>query len=207
MSKSLRKIFLIRHAEKPVPELGIGGVDYLGVPDKRSLSVRGWQRAGSLVRFFAPLHGQAVAGLIERPDTLYAASPSTKSQRPVQTLLDVSQHLKLPVRQEFDSGADERRLLDAMKSAATVALVSWRQDSMASLGRLLMDDDAPVPEWDKSRFDVVWVFSRERRGWHFSQLPQLLLPGDRPETIALPEAPDQSASARSTWRTTAGSSS
>lgn len=186
MSKSLRKIFLIRHAEKPVAELGVGGVDRLGTPDKRSLSVRGWQRAGALVRFFAPLHNVPVAGVIERPDALFAASPRSKSQRPVQTLLELAQHLKLPIRQEFDSDADEARLLDAAKSSATVALVSWRQDSMADFARLLVDDEVSVPEWDRSRFDVVWVFKRERRGWHFTQLPQLLLPGDRPETFESP---------------------
>lgn len=193
MPKSLRKIFLIRHAEKPVPEAGIGGVDPLGTPDRRSLSVRGWQRAGALVRFFAPLHGVPVASLIERPDTLYAASPRSKSNRPLQTLLDIAQHLKLPVHHEFDSGGDEQKLLDAAKSSATVALISWRQDSMASFARLLLEGDAAVPEWDKSRFDLVWVFSRERRGWRFSQLPQLLLPGDQPTAIELP-APARPAS-------------
>lgn len=86
MPKPLRKIILIRHAEKPVTEQGILGVDELGNPDRRSLSVRGWQRAGALARFFAPLHGAYAHGTIERPDALFAASPRSKSERPLQSL-------------------------------------------------------------------------------------------------------------------------
>lgn len=183
MPKLLRKIILIRHAEKPVPEHGILGVDELGNPDRRSLSVRGWQRAGALVRFFAPLHGAWHDGTIERPDALFAASPRAKSQRPLQTLRDLADHLRLGIRQEFDSGADEARLIDAARSTASVALVSWRQDAMADFARLLLDNDVPRPSWDKRRFDVAWVFTRERRAWRFAEVPQLLLPGDRPSGI------------------------
>jgi hypothetical protein len=183
MPKPLRKIILIRHAEKPVPEQGILGVDEFGNPDPRSLSVRGWQRAGALARFFAPLHGAYAHGAIERPDALFAASPRSKSQRPLQTLYDVAAQLGLGICQDFDSDADEARLIDAARSAAGVALVSWRHDSMAAFARLLLDDDVPVPDWDKRRFDVAWVFTRERRAWRFIQVPQLLLPGDRPHGI------------------------
>lgn len=47
----LRKLFLIRHAEKPAPDLGINGVDLNGQPDRRGLSVRGWQRGLNGWRF------------------------------------------------------------------------------------------------------------------------------------------------------------
>jgi hypothetical protein len=189
MSKPLRKIILIRHAEKPVPDQGILGVDELGNPDRRSLSVRGWQRAGALVRFFVPLHGAGADGAIERPDALFAASPRSKSERPLQTLRNVAACLDLDVHQDFDSDGDEARLIDAARSTASVALVSWRQDSMATFARLLLDDDVPVPDWDKRRFDVAWVFTRERRAWRFTQVPQLLLPGDLPSGIAASSAP------------------
>jgi hypothetical protein len=193
MSKPLRKIILIRHAEKPVPDQGILGVDELGRPDRRSLSVRGWQRAGALVRFFAPRHGAPADEAIERPDVLFAASPRSKSRRPLQTLCNLAAHLDLAIQQEFDSDGDEARLIDAARSTATVALVSWRQDSMAALARLLLDDDVPVPEWDKQRFDIAWVFTRERRAWRFTQVPQLLLPGDLPSVMAASAAAGETA--------------
>jgi hypothetical protein len=46
------KIMLIRHAEKPVSD-SPAGVREDGSSDKHSLIVRGWQRAGGLVEFFA----------------------------------------------------------------------------------------------------------------------------------------------------------
>lgn len=191
MPTSLRKILLIRHAEKPVPELGIGGVDERGSADRRSLSVRGWQRAGALVRFFAPRDGVFAHDGLERPDALFAASPRTKSRRPLQTLSELAQELDLPVRQEYDSECDEARLVAAARDSAGVALISWRQDAMAPFARRLLGDDALVPDWPKSRFDVVWVFTRHAGGWTFDQVPQCLLPGDRAETMAVPVLADQ----------------
>ena len=175
----LRKLFLIRHAEKPVPDLGINGVDLNGQPDRRGLSVRGWQRAAALVRCFAPLNGVFPHPALERPDALFAASPRAKSERPLQTLLDLADELGLPVCHEHDSGGGEAALLAQAHAQAQVALVSWRQDHMATLARRLLDDETPVPDWDKSRFDLLWVFERGLNGWRFQQVPQRLLPGDR----------------------------
>ncbi|MEA2814532.1 MAG: hypothetical protein QOI93_2229, partial [Rhodospirillaceae bacterium] len=50
-------ILIIRHADKPEPG-GDGGVDAVGVPDKNSLTPRGWQRAGIWAELFAPSVGQ-----------------------------------------------------------------------------------------------------------------------------------------------------
>ncbi len=48
------KIMLIRHAERPNADKSLRGVGFDGRKDKESLTVRGWQRAGALARFFAP---------------------------------------------------------------------------------------------------------------------------------------------------------
>jgi hypothetical protein len=48
------KIMVIRHAEKPDKQAGMSGISKVGEPDKDDLTVRGWQRAGALVRFFNP---------------------------------------------------------------------------------------------------------------------------------------------------------
>ena len=181
----LRKLFLMRHAEKPVPDLGINGVDLNGQPDRRALSVRGWQRAAALVRCFAPVNGVFPHPALERPDALFAASPRAKSERPLQTLLDLADELALPVCHAHDSGGGEQALVAQAQAQARVALVSWRQDHMATLARCLLDDDAPVPDWDKSRFDLLWVFERGLNGWRFQQVPQRLLPGDRTEVAPL----------------------
>ncbi|MGF6303029.1 hypothetical protein OKW43_005714 [Paraburkholderia sp. WC7.3g] len=52
----MKKTMVIRHAEKPVKGLAMG-VDERGVGDNGHLTVRGWQRAGALARFFSPVTG------------------------------------------------------------------------------------------------------------------------------------------------------
>ncbi len=46
-----RKIMVLRHAEKLEPERDVHGVDASGRQDSCELSVRGWQRAATLVQF------------------------------------------------------------------------------------------------------------------------------------------------------------
>ena len=41
----------------------------------------------------------------------------------------------------------------------------------------------PPTEWPEDRFDVVWTFTRTADGWHFAQLPELVLPQDRSAPI------------------------
>src|SRR5579885_3119382 len=66
------KIMLIRHAERPSADKRFRGVTIEGRKDKEELTVRGWQRAGALVRFFAPLDGHFVHPGLARPDILFA---------------------------------------------------------------------------------------------------------------------------------------
>ena len=54
MAQICTKLIIIRHAEKPDPQANIGGVSEAGGADRNDLTVRGWQRAGALVRLFNP---------------------------------------------------------------------------------------------------------------------------------------------------------
>jgi len=54
MAGDCTKLMVIRHAEKPDKQAGISGVTEAGMADKDELTVKGWQRAGALVRFFNP---------------------------------------------------------------------------------------------------------------------------------------------------------
>jgi hypothetical protein len=54
------KIMRMRHAAKPSEDGSVVRVDEFGHPSKDELSVRGWQRAGALVRLFAPAIQSAV---------------------------------------------------------------------------------------------------------------------------------------------------
>ena len=76
---SLVQVTFIRHAE----EHKKAGLNERGEPDDHSLTIRGWQRAGALARFFAG--GMANAG---RPDVIYASrvAEGSESKRPFQTV-------------------------------------------------------------------------------------------------------------------------
>src|ERR1700676_1320942 len=63
-----RKIMLIRHGEKPPGDGSPTGVHEDGSQNDHSLIVRGWQRAGALVPYFAAPNDAA----IDPPTYLYA---------------------------------------------------------------------------------------------------------------------------------------
>jgi hypothetical protein len=83
---------LIRHAERPSPDKSIRGVTQEGVKSKQELTVRGWQRAGALVRFFAPRDNRFVHPALARPQILFAckAGPAAPSLRPQHSLLPLA---------------------------------------------------------------------------------------------------------------------
>ncbi len=183
------KIMLIRHAEKPNGRGAEQGVDENGAADAKSLSVRGWERAGALVCYFAPSDGKFTNPRITTPEAIFAVAPSPAhpSLRPVQTVRPLAQALRLSVRQDFCSEDPLSEVVAAVEAATGPVLMSWRHEAMCELANLLLGRD-DAPQWPKDRFDVVWVFDRSNRQWRFNQVAQLLLPGDSLEVIETPKS-------------------
>jgi hypothetical protein len=189
-----QKIMLIRHAEKPEGE--IQGVDVSGNGGKEFLVVQGWQRAGALARFFAPVSPQFQRPGIELPQFLFAAGPvgkkqkkasnGSKSCRPEQTLTPLSKLLgrKVPLNLNFVKG-DEQQVAEAAMACAGVVLIAWQHEDIPAIANAILGKAGVVPAtWPGNRFDVVWVFDLgPRGGYSFSQVPQMLLPGDLPAVI------------------------
>jgi hypothetical protein len=198
---------IIRHAEKPPTKPPPFGVTIDGQQDKESLIVRGWQRAGALVNFFAPQQGaQFHNPSIATPQFIYASKIETKgstptaskgkkigskSQRPQETVTPLIEMLgtKASVNFTFDKG-DEKHLAKSARDAAGVVLICWEhQDIPAIVAHLPVSSQTPVPtKWpvDKNgegRFDVVWVFELDTTSgtYNYSQIPQCLLAGDSPD--------------------------
>ena len=178
------RIMLIRHAEKP--REGGRGVDRHGRPDEHALSIEGWQRAGALVRFFAPLEGQAGHAHIETPRHLVAtrqdaARPSSRSR---DTLLPLAEALGIGVDDEWDvDAAALPALVRHLRSLDGPVLVAWSHEALPALANeLLHRPDAPS-RWPDDRFDMVWVIERVGLSRSFAQVPQRLLAGDRPQAI------------------------
>ena len=174
-------LLLIRHAEKPSDDGLVRGVDAFGREDPDSLSVRGWQRAGALVRLFSPHDSSAAAPGLPVPQSLWAPRPvpPTPSQRSRETLMPLAESLSLPIQTQFARG-DEAAVAQALLNLSGVVLVAWAHEGIPSIARGLGPVDATFPlAWPKDRFDLVWVFTPQQGArWSLRQVPQRLLAGD-----------------------------
>jgi len=173
---------LIRHGEKP-PKAGPppGGVHEDGLPHQQSLIVRGWQRAGALAPFFATPWDPAIAP----PTHLY--SPPRRHDdgdhgRPFQTVTPLSERLELALNTSFSLDAETELAAD-VRTCDGVVLIAWEHKRIPLIANALLGDATTAPQaWPDDRFDLVWIFDLQPDGrYAFSQRPQLLLHGDRPE--------------------------
>jgi len=179
------KIMLLRHAEKPDTN-GTRGVAITGSEDRRSLTVRGWQRAGALIALFGPGLQRHTNPLLATPTTIFASRPTANSVRSFHTIEPLAQRLSIDI--DLTYGDSEEAALAARVIAENgIVLISWKHDGLPKLGNAIVGNATICPQlWPKDRFDLVWVFDRPIGGaaWGFAQVPQLLLTGDRAEPIA-----------------------
>ena len=177
-------IMIIRHAEKPLPGRAARGITRSGRPDKRSLTVDGWQRAGALIDLLAPARGLPPAGL-DTPAAIYAsAAVRGRSKRAIETVKPLADRLGLKVVDRYAPG-DEAKLVDELVARPGASLVSWHHKSISKIvERLGAVTPTPPAHWPEDRYDMVWTFTRDGDGWRFEQVLQLLLAGDQPEPIA-----------------------
>ena len=173
------KIMFIRHGEKPTENNPDYGIDKNGRKDDEELTVRGWQRAGALARFFLPRDGFHAGSPLETPDTLVAPAVTDdhSSKRAKHTLQPLAALLdNLPIQQPFARG-DEDRLGDAFAAMHGVVLVAWEHEAINDIIVRATGGVIRPPCWPASRFDMVYVLTAEG-GWRLQQWPQLLLAGD-----------------------------
>ncbi|MEN3325494.1 MAG: hypothetical protein V7638_301, partial [Acidobacteriota bacterium] len=110
MSESPRKavkVMVIRHAEKPTSDTY--GVTLEGKRESESLTVRGWQRAGALVSFFAPANNSFNDPALAQPQYLFASRPKKRngSRRSVETLTPLAEKLALRINSKFPRSESE----------------------------------------------------------------------------------------------------
>ncbi|WCM25337.1 hypothetical protein NDN01_14835 [Sphingomonas sp. QA11] len=182
----MARIMFTRHAEKPFGTTAGVGLDGTANPD--DLIVLGWQRAGALVRFFAPHDPASLSPGIATPTAIFAsdaASPGA-SLRPQHTVLPLSQELGITI--DTSIAKKDKKALAAAAIAAAAAgpvLVAWQHDVIPDLvDHVAGSKIAPRP-WPGDRFDMVWVLDQAPGAttWTFSQVPQLLLAGDSAQPI------------------------
>jgi hypothetical protein len=178
-------ILIIRHAEKPGESWPGSGLTLDGVPDKKSLVIRGWQRAGS----WSALFGAGFGGLdYPTPDVIYAADPNATtgdepSQRPFETVIPLAARLGLTPDTKFALG-QEAQLAEELVGQTGVVLVAWEHKAIARTLLPAIANHQTLPDmptkWDGTRFDVVLRFDRTspEATWSFRQLCPCLLSGD-----------------------------
>ncbi len=191
------QVIVIRHAEKPTARPKRHGVREDGTPDKESLTVAGWQHAGSLAAVFAAGGAHPDGAGIGQPGHIFAAGVGKKrlkdaegktvtvgshSRRPLQTVTEAAARLGLVPDTAHSRGEEAALAADALARDGTV-LICWQHEDIPAIGRAIAGDGAGVPDtWPGDRYDLFWIFDRTGKGWRFRQLvhPRLTRGADNP---------------------------
>ena len=186
---SATKIMIIRHAEKPADDGPITGVSQAGLQDPEELTVRGWQRSGALIRFFAPAKGLFASSLLATPDVIFASGVAkhSKSLRPQHTVLALADFLGQQLDLSHTKGEEDLLVADALSKNGSI-LIAWEHEAIPAIANRITGDSKTCPQkWTEDRFDLVWVFVRgsAAKHWSFEQVPQMLLPGDSSDLIPI----------------------
>jgi hypothetical protein len=176
-------IMIIRHAEKPLPGQADRGVDESGLEDDKSLTVRGWQRAGALAHLFSSpqLPLQVPAAIVASAPVKMDGS-GTRSLRPTQTVAPLAGRLQIEPDTAFSKG-QEAQAGPAIYLQAHPTLVCWQHEAIPRLASAIVGSAEIAPAaWDDDDYDSVWLLSLRpgARQWTFQHELQRLLPGDRP---------------------------
>jgi hypothetical protein len=109
----------------------------------------------------------------------------TGQSRPKQTIAPLATALNLTVR-TFLKG-QEPELVGAVKKAEDPVLISWQHEALPAIAGLIRGGaDGVPPSWPGHVYDLVWVLDLRPSGaWSFTQVPELVMPGDSDKLIGL----------------------
>ena len=172
------KIMLIRHAEKPDEAWPGPGLTPDGVADKKSLVIRGWQRAGA----WSTLFGAGLGGVaFPQPVAIYAADSSAAaaedpSKRAFETITPLAARLRLtPILKPLGAESD---LVTEIVRLTGVVLVCWEHKAIADVARAF---GVRGPLKFPNVYDRTWIVTFPRGGPPaLRDLPQRLMFGDSP---------------------------
>lgn len=173
--KAKRTIIVLRHGEKD--DNADGKDDIL-----HELSAKGRQRAEAFKAQW--LAGKQPAGL-PKPDRCIASKGTTASNRPLKTIQPYQQAAGLPMNTRYDAEKDYKTLGPWLAQRLDVTMVCLEHSAIVKTCKLFGKISPGLPKaWDDKRFDMYWVFtSDDGKNWTFTQVPELLLPGDKATPI------------------------
>jgi broad specificity phosphatase PhoE len=154
-------VLLIRHAEK----LTDGQIH---------LSPQGFDRARAMPMLFG-----TAAHPLPVPQVLFASHQSKNSNRPVETITQLSEALKLPINSSIDDKdiAGLAKELLSGRYAGKVVLVAWHHGSIPAIARAL-GAVPPYDPWPDTQFDRLWKIDYKDGKATLTDVPQALMPGD-----------------------------
>jgi hypothetical protein len=108
-----------------------------------------------------------------------AVGRHSNSLRAQHTVLPLSQALNLVTSATHAKDEIDNLVNDAISRTGNV-LIAWEHEKIPAIANKIVGDNTTCPqEWTDKRFDMVWVFDRLPGGrWSFTQVAQMLLPGD-----------------------------
>jgi hypothetical protein len=189
---SRQTILIIRHAEKPVDGVE-SGVDASGLPDSRSLTPRGWQRAGAWTALLVPAQAAPAPGaqpILPRPTAIFASALAKRpdgggrSRRPLETVIPLAARLRLGIDQTFTKGM-ESELAAVISTIDGVVLVSWQHEHIATIARALAPRAEVPGAWPADRFNLLFRLDRDgpQSDWTFEQISPVMLAGDTTDLL------------------------
>jgi hypothetical protein len=196
----VRRIFLIRHGEKPPKKDGLGP-DVYGVGNRHSLIPRGWHRAAALAMLFAPPEGPIRTDLATPTELIapyYGSNPDKNLvERTHQTILPLARSLDLQIetahpddaKVKFEEGKEAAVGEWVAKARTGVTLICWEHKNLHVIANNIpTQPGTKIPQdWPPERFDVIFAFTYDPgSGKHdFIQLFEMVLDGDSSQPISV----------------------
>ncbi|GLS20073.1 hypothetical protein GCM10007874_30900 [Labrys miyagiensis] len=158
-----QRIVILRHAEKPADA------------NDPNLSPAGQARAQMLATL--------IPQLFPNPNFLFAAAPSTESNRPVETLQPTATALNMTLNASYADGDYARLAGDLLSQPAydgTLIIICWHHGHIPKLAKALgvassvVDSTPPVvnKKWDSTVFDRFWILDFSQAGVSLTSILQ-----------------------------------
>jgi hypothetical protein len=143
----------------------------------------GWERATRLVDLFDPVPGPPRPGACHAEgDLRYPRERRREGLRPRETVMPLAARLGLTLNTSYGAG-EEKTLVERAITQPGPTLISWQHSGIPDIAKAFPSvTPKPPSDWPNDRRRHLDLHGTAD-GWHFAQVPELLLPGDQDTVI------------------------